>query len=95
MNPLNRRIITVACCLLFASLPTAIAGAAPELVTNGDFSSGAGVRGGSPVSWKHLAGLVKFHDSIAKSLVDHGPTTRRPLRMDADSVALPLSQLKL
>jgi hypothetical protein len=35
------------------------------------------------------------YDSIAKSLVDHGPTTRRPLRMDADSVALPLSLLKL
>jgi hypothetical protein len=38
-------------------------------------------------------GLV--YDSIAKSLVDHGPTTRRPLRVGADSVALPLSQLKL
>ena len=35
------------------------------------------------------------YDSIAKSLVDHGPTTRRRLRMDADSVALPLSLLKL
>jgi hypothetical protein len=35
------------------------------------------------------------YDSIAKSLVDRGPTTRRPLRMDADSVALPLSLLKL
>jgi hypothetical protein len=35
------------------------------------------------------------YDSIAKSLVDRGPTTRWPLRMDANSVALPLSQLKL
>lgn len=35
------------------------------------------------------------YDSLAKSLVDHGPTTRRLLRMVADSVALPLSQLKL
>ena len=95
MNTLNRRIITVARCLLFASLPAAIAGAAPELVTNGDFSSGAGVRGGSPDSWKNLAGLVKVHDSIAKSLVDPGPTTRRPLRIDADSISRPLSQLKL
>jgi hypothetical protein len=81
--------------LLFSSLPTAIAGAAPELVTNGDFSSGAGVRGGSPDSWKNLAGLVKVHDSIAKSLVDPGPTTRRPLRIDADSISRPLSQLNL
>jgi hypothetical protein len=44
---------------------------------------------------KHLAGLVKVHGSIAKSLVDHGPTTRLPLRIDADSISLPLSQLKL
>jgi hypothetical protein len=35
------------------------------------------------------------YDSIAKSLADRGPTTRRPLRMDANSVALPLSLLKL
>jgi hypothetical protein len=91
MIPMNKHIIAAACCLLATSLPPALAGAAPELVTNGDFSSGAGVRGGSPDSWKNLAGLVKVHDSIAKSFVDHGPTTRRPLRIDADSISLPLS----
>jgi hypothetical protein len=37
----------------------------------------------------------EVYDFLAKSLVDHGPTTKRRLRMDADSVALPLSLLKL
>jgi hypothetical protein len=35
------------------------------------------------------------YDSIAKSLIGRGPTTRWPFWMDAVSVALPLSQLKL
>jgi hypothetical protein len=51
MIPMNKHIIAAACCLLATSLPPALAGAAPELVTNGDFSSGAQAWGVSPEGW--------------------------------------------